>query len=79
MINVWIKNGEPSLYGNGEVYFIMKTYINLTNSVDDVNEANARTYTIQPKLTSFGPHIDHGVYMLARHVSSYRNVIFIVY
>jgi hypothetical protein len=44
MINVWIKNGEPSLYGNGEVYLIMKTYINLTNSVDDENEANARSY-----------------------------------
>jgi hypothetical protein len=44
MINVWIKNGEPSLYGNGEVYLIMKTYVNLTKSVDDENEAKARSY-----------------------------------
>jgi hypothetical protein len=32
--------------------------------------------TIQPRLTIFGPHIDHGQYMSARHVSPDLELIF---
>ena len=35
--------------------------------------------TIQPRLTLFGPHIDHDVYMSAKHVSPDLDLIFMVY
>lgn len=46
MISVCIKNGEPSLYGHGELDRIMKTCVNLMKSVDDENEAKARSYIL---------------------------------
>jgi len=35
--------------------------------------------SIQPRLTIFGPHIDRGEYMSARHVSPDLDFIFMVY
>lgn len=35
--------------------------------------------TIQPRLTTFGPHIDNDVYMSVMHVSSDPDLIFMVY
>ena len=38
MINVWIKYGEPCLYGIGETELIIKLDVNLTNSENHEND-----------------------------------------
>jgi len=34
---------------------------------------------MQPRLAIFGPHIDHGGYMSANHVSPDHDLIFMIY
>ena len=43
------------------------------------DEEDSFSIFIQPSLTIFGPHIDHGGYMSARHVSPDLDLIFMVY